>query len=215
MNWIDYVLIALLLVAIFIGSKRGLFSGIMGTIGLFLGVIVSINYVDKVTLRVLSNMKVSPVVVSFFSLIFLFALVYLVVKLLAFLFYKAASLNPLGKIDKFGGIIFGFFQGWIVLGFVLILLIFPPLPLSLTNKIDTSTLGPIIRGSIPLIYQESVFLHPQSASFVDKLKIALKQESPEGVKSPWESLGRTPPKRTNRAEIIAQDLDEYFGKGNK
>jgi hypothetical protein len=66
-----------------------------------------------------------------------------------------------------------------------------------------------------LIYQESVFLHPQSTSFADKLKIALKQESPEGVKSPWEKLGRTPPKRTNRAEIIAQDLDEYFGKGNK
>ena len=103
MNWIDYVLIALLLVAIFIGSKRGLFSGIMGTIGLLLGVIVSVNYVDKVTLRVLSNMKVSPVVVSFFSLIFLFAIVYLVVKLLAFLFYKVASLNPLGKMDKFGG----------------------------------------------------------------------------------------------------------------
>ena len=211
MNWIDYVLIALLLVAIFIGSKRGLFSGIMGTIGLFLGVIVSVNYVDVVTLRVLSHMKVSPVVVSFFTLIFLFALVYFVVKLIGFLFYKVASLNPLGKIDKFGGAIFGIFQGWVVLGFFLILLIFPPLPLSLTNKIDTSFLGPLIRGSVPLIYQESAFLHPRNDSFVAKLKIALKQESPEGVKSPWEALGRTPPERTNRAEIIAQDLEEYFG----
>ncbi len=211
MNWIDYVLIALLLVAVFIGSKRGLFSGIMGTIGLFLGVIVSVNYVDVITLRVLSNMRVSPVVVSFFTLIFLFAIIYLVVKFIGFLFYKVASLNPLGKIDKFGGAIFGIFQGWMVLGFFLILLIFPPLPLSLTNKIDTSFLGPLIRGSVPLIYQESVFLHPGNDSFVSKLKIALKQESPEGVKSPWEALGRTPPERTNRAEIIAQDLEEYFG----
>ncbi|MCJ7497005.1 MAG: CvpA family protein [candidate division Zixibacteria bacterium] len=212
MNWIDYVLIALLLVAIFIGSKRGLFSGIMGLIGLFLGVIVSVNYIDIVTLRVLSHMKVSPVVVSFFSLIFLFAIVYFAVKIIAFLFYKVASLNPLGKMDKFGGAIFGLFQGWVVLGFVLILLIFPPLPLSLTNKIDTSFLGPLIRGSVPLIYQESSFLHPQNTSFVEKLKIALKQESPEEAKSPWEAMGRTPPKRTNRAEIIAQDLDGYFGK---
>jgi hypothetical protein len=69
----------------------------------------------------------------------------------------------------------------------------------------------LIRGSVPLIYQESAFLHPRNDSFVVKLKIALKQESPEGVKSPWEALGRTPPERTNRAEIIAQDLEEYFG----
>ncbi|MDH4222982.1 MAG: CvpA family protein [candidate division Zixibacteria bacterium] len=213
MNWIDYVLIALLVVAVFIGSKRGFFSGMMGIIGLILGVIVSINYVDLVTLRVLSNMKVSPVVVSFFSLIIVFALVYLLVKLLGFLFYKVASLNPLGKIDKFGGMVFGVIQGWILLGFVLILLIFPPLPLSLTNKIDASFLGPLIRGSVPLIYQESSFLHPRRSSFVNKLKVALIQESPEGVKSPWESLGRTPPRRTNRAEIIIQDLEEYFGQG--
>lgn len=212
MNWIDYVLLALLLVAVFIGSKRGFFSGIMGTVGLILGVIVSVNYVDSVTLRVLSNMNVSPVVVSFFVLIFLFVIVYLAVKLLGFLFYKVASLNPLGKLDKFGGAIFGIFQGWVVLGFFLILLIFPPLPLSLTNKIDTSFLGPLIRGSVPLIYQESVFLHPRSNSFVVKLKVALRQESPEGVKSPWEAFGRTPPERTNRAEIISQDLEEYFGR---
>jgi len=215
MNWVDYVLLALLLVAIFIGSKRGIFSGIMGTIGLFLGVIVSINYVDAVTLRVLSHMEVSPVVVSFFCLIFLFTLVYLVVKILAFLFYKVASLNPLGRIDKFGGAIFGIFQGWVVLGFFLVLLIFPPLPLSLVNKIDTSFFGPLIRGSIPLIYQESSFLHPQNTSFVEKLKVALREESPEGIKSPWEALGRTSPRRTNRAEIIAQDLEEYFGKERK
>lgn len=212
MNWVDYVLLALLLVAIYIGSRRGLFSGIMGTIGLFLGVIVSINYVDAVTLRVLSHMRVSPVVVSFFSLIFIFALVYLAVKLLGFLFYKIASLNPLGKIDRLGGVIFGIIQGWIVLGFFLILLIFPPLPLSLINKIDTSFFGPLIRGSIPMIYAESSFLHPQNDSFVEKLRIALREESPEGVKSPWEALGRTPPERTDRAEIIAQDLEEYFGK---
>jgi uncharacterized membrane protein required for colicin V production len=151
-------------------------------------------------------------VISFFVLIFLFVLVYLVVKLLGFLFSKVASLNPLGKIDKLGGAILGIFQGWIVLGFFLILLIFPPLPLSLTNKIDTSFLGPLIRGSVPLIYQESALLHPRSNSFVVKLKVALRQESPEGVKSLWEAFGRTPPERTNRAEIISQDLEEYFGR---
>jgi len=65
MNWIDFVLIGLLLVAIIIGSRRGLFSGLMGMLGLVGGVIFAINYTDQITAKFLSHMRVSTVMVVF------------------------------------------------------------------------------------------------------------------------------------------------------
>src|SRR3989304_6345143 len=57
-------------------------------------------------------------------------------KILGFLFYRVGSLTALGKLDKVGGGIFGFLQAWILTGFVLLILLFFPLPQSILNATD-------------------------------------------------------------------------------
>ena len=205
MNWIDFALIILLLLGVWIGVKRGLISGIAGVLGLLAGVNFSVNLVDTITAKILSHMRVSPLMVSFFALIFVFILAYLAMKLLGFLFYKMASPKPLGNIDKVCGGILGATQAWMVLGMVFILLMFLPMPQSFKNSVNNSNLGPMIRGSIPFIYEEMTFTHPLSSSFVGKMRNALEVEPTSKGKLPL------PPYR-DRVKRTISEMEEYFGE---
>lgn len=206
MNWIDFVLMGLLLAAIIIGARRGVFSGLMGIIGLTSGVIFSINYSDQITARFLSHMRVSTVMVVFMAFIVVFVMVYVGIKLLGYFFYKFASLKPLGRVDAVGGAILGIFQGWIVLGVMLFLLIFLPLPDSFVAKLDSSFFAPGMRGVVPMIYDETTFLHPESPSLVDKLKAALRAEPGKSSKD----LGGFSAEGPSVSRII-RTMEDYFG----
>jgi membrane protein required for colicin V production len=207
MNVIDFVLLGLLVVALFIGSRRGLFSGIMGILGLVCGIIFAVNYVDWVTQKVLSHMKVSTIMVAFLSFIVIFVLVYIGAKLLGSLFYKVASLKSLGNMDKVGGAITGVFQGWMLLGFILFLFLFLPFPDSFVASLDNSFFGPGMRGSVAMIYEESEPLHPQNHSLVEKIKSALLTKPGENARGLPGPLSQSP-----RAERIIQTMEDYFNK---
>jgi membrane protein required for colicin V production len=208
MNIADYILLALMLVAIFIGSRRGLFSGIMGILGLSCGIIFSVNYVDWTTQKVLSHMKVSTIMIAFLSFIVIFVLVYLSVKFLGYLFYKVASLKPLGHVDKVGGALMGAFQGWILLGFILFLFVFLPLPDSFVTSLDDSFFGPGMRGTVTLIYEESGNLHPQNRFLVEKIKNALLTKPGEGARG----FSSQSPSENPRVQRIIQAMEGYFGE---
>jgi uncharacterized membrane protein required for colicin V production len=207
MNVIDFVLLGLLVVALFIGSRRGLFSGIMGILGLVCGIIFAVNYVDWATQKVLSHMRVSTIMVAFLSFIVIFVLVYIGAKLLGSLFYKVASLKSLGNADKVGGAIVGVFQGWILLGFILFLFLFLPFPDSFVASLDNSFFGPGMRGSVAMIYEESELLHPQNRSLVEKIKSALLTKPAENARGLPGSSSQSP-----RAERIIQAMEDYFNK---
>lgn len=206
MNWIDFVLIGLLLVAIFIGSKRGLFSGLMGVAGLMAGVIFATDYVDWITAKFLSHMKVSTVMVAFMGFIVTMVLIYVCAKLLGYIFYKVASLKSLGNLDKVGGAIMGIFNGWIILGVILFLFIFLPLPSAFVNQIDKSFFAPGMRGVVPMIYDESTFLHPNSPNLVNKMRKALKAEPSDKSKG----IGAFSTDQSSVSRIIGS-MEEYFG----
>jgi len=207
MNVFDFVFLGLLLVALFIGSRRGFFSGVMGVLGLVCGIIFTVNYVDWTTQKVLSHMKVSTIMVAFVSFIVIFVLVYIGAKLLGYIFYKVASLKPLGNVDKVGGALMGVFQGWILLGFIFFLFVFLPFPDSFVAGLDNSFFGPGMRGSVALIYEESASLHPQSGSLVEKIKSALMTKPNENAPG----LGGSS-SGSSRAERIIQAMENYFKK---
>ena len=206
MNWVDFALMGLLLAAIIIGARRGVFSGVMGIIGLTAGVIFSINYSEQITAKFLSHMKVSTVMVVFMAFLVVFVMVYVAIKLLGFFFYKFASLKPLGRVDAVGGAVLGIFQGWIVLGVMLFLLIFLPLPDSFVAKVDNSFFAPGMRGVVPMIYDETTFLHPESPSLVDKLKSALRAEPGKSSRE-LEGLSADGPSVSR----IIHTMEDYFG----
>ena len=97
MNWIDIILLVLLVAAVIVGSKKGLIRELMALAVLAATVIVSINYIDSIAIVVFEQLGGSPLVTGILSFIILLAIIYAVFKLLAIFFYKVANLHKLGK----------------------------------------------------------------------------------------------------------------------
>ncbi len=51
MNWVDIVLLILLVAALIVGSKKGLIRELMALLVLTTAVILSINYIDLIFLK--------------------------------------------------------------------------------------------------------------------------------------------------------------------
>src|SRR3990172_5195049 len=212
MNWLDVIIIVGLIGGVVLGFRRGFMREAMGLLGLIVGIIIAINYVDWLSGKFLSHMKVSPHIVTFFSFILLFAAVFLAFKIMGFLFYRVGSLTPLGKLDKMGGGIFGFVQAWILTGFVLLILMFFPLPQKILTATDNSFFAPIMRGTIPMIYEESTIIHPQRSSFISQISKALKSEKPSAEKESTYHFGAAAKKSVSRSEKVLAEIRKRFSR---
>ncbi|MCX6827551.1 MAG: CvpA family protein, partial [candidate division Zixibacteria bacterium] len=88
MNWIDVVLLILLVAAVIIGSKKGLVREFMALTVLTATVIVSVNYIDVIATKIFLKLGGSPLVTAMLSFIILLAFVYALFKLHGLLFYR-------------------------------------------------------------------------------------------------------------------------------
>jgi membrane protein required for colicin V production len=212
MNWLDFIILAGLIAGVTLGYRRGFIRQAMGLIGLILGVIIAINYVDWLTAKFLQHMNIPAYIVSFFSFILLFAAVFMGFKILGFMFYRIGSLTPLKRLDPVGGGLFGFLQAWILTGFVLLLLMFFPLPRGFLDATDSSFFAPIMRGSIPLLYEESSIVHPQSRSFLDQISKAFRfDDSPLKQKQTYR-FGKQTKKSVSKSEEIFAEIKKRFSR---
>ncbi|MCK4607807.1 MAG: CvpA family protein, partial [candidate division Zixibacteria bacterium] len=96
MNWIDAVLLVLLLASVIVGSKKGLIRELMAFIIFFAAIIVSVNYIDGFAVWVYDQVGGSPLISAFLSFALLLAGSYAAFKLLGILFYKIANLKQSG-----------------------------------------------------------------------------------------------------------------------
>ena len=173
MNWIDGILIALLLVSIIVGSKKGLIRELMAFFVFFAAIIISVNYIDNFAVWVYSQLGGSPLISAFLSFIILLALSYAAFKLLGLLFYKVAAIKNTGKRDQLGGALIGFLRGWLAIGFITMVTFLLPMPDAFYTSFESSFFGPTVAKTIPLIYEGTSFAHPNNPDFMTKIENTL------------------------------------------
>ena len=62
MNWVDGILLLVLLASVILGSKKGLIRELMAFIIFFTAVIVSVNYIDRFAVWVYEQIGGSPLI---------------------------------------------------------------------------------------------------------------------------------------------------------
>jgi membrane protein required for colicin V production len=207
-NWVDIVLLILLVAAIIIGSKKGIVRELMALAALTATVIVSVNYIDVIATTLYEKLGGSPLVVAFLSFVILLALVYAVFKLLGILFYKIANLQKLGKKDQLGGAFVGALRGWIIISFLTFLVFLIPMPEKFYLDFEDSFLGGTVAKTLPAIYESSTGLHPRNPTFMKKVENALLQEpSKKMSRSKKEDIAK------NREQVyrVIFQIDRFFG----
>jgi membrane protein required for colicin V production len=173
MNWVDAVLVLLLLVSVIVGAKKGMIRELMAFIVFFVAIVITVNYIDGFAVWVHNQVGGSPLVSAFLSFVLLLALSYAVFKLLGLLFYRVAQLKQIGRKDQMGGALIGFLRGWLAVGFLTFLVFLLPLPQQFYDSFETSFFGPAIAKTIPLMYEGTSPVHPRNKNFMEKIEQTL------------------------------------------
>lgn len=174
MNIVDYILLALLLVMVIIGSKKGLIRELAALLTLLPAVIISINLMDYTSVLLYDRIGGSPLVVVFLSFVLLLGLTYVVFKLMAMGIARIAHIQKKGRTDQMGGAFIGFIRGWIVMSFLFFLLFLLPMPATFYVKVGDSLFGPTLIKTTPLLYESTAMFHPKNPSFYNKVESALR-----------------------------------------
>ena len=208
MNWVDIILLVLLVASLIVGSKKGLIRELMALLVLATAVIISVNYIDIIATKVYEQLGGSPLVTAIISFVILLAFIYAVFKILAMLFYKFANMQKLGKKDQLGGALVGFVRGWIVISFMIFLVFLMPMPEKFYIDFESSFLGPTFAKTLPVLYEGSSGLHPNNPQFMPKIENTLLQR-PTGSMS-QEDRQKLSESREQVYRVIYQ-MDRFFG----
>lgn len=204
MNWVDGVLLILLLASVIVGSKKGLIRELTAFLIFFVAIIVSVNYIDQFAIWVYEKMGGSVLVSAFLSFIALLGISYGVFKLLGMLFYKIANIKQVGRKDKMGGALIGFLRGWVAIGILTVLTFLLPMPDSFYTAFENSLFGPSIAKTIPLIYDGTAKIHPKNPEFIGQIEKSLMIDSPTG--------GEVDEDRRNVHKVLFQ-MEKFFSSG--
>jgi uncharacterized membrane protein required for colicin V production len=173
MNWIDGILLIILLGSVIVGSKKGLIRELMAFIIFFTAVIVSVNYIDSFAVWMYDKFGGSPLISAFLSFITLLALSYALFKVLGIVFYRIADLKSIGRKDQMGGALVGFLRGWVAVGFITLISFLLPMPDTFYESFENSFFGPAVAKTIPLMYEGTAKIHPDNPKFMDKMEQTL------------------------------------------
>jgi uncharacterized membrane protein required for colicin V production len=204
MNWVDAVLIVLLLASVIVGSKKGLIRELTAFVVFFAAIIISVNYIDEFAVLVYSKLGGSPLISAFLSFTLLLAGSYAAFKLLGMLFYRVADIKSGKKRDQMGGALIGFVRGWAAIGFLTFLVFLLPMPDRFYVDFDASFFGPTVAKTIPLMFESTAALHPKNPKFMPQIENTLVNSPGQGADNDMLS--------EDRADVyrVMYQLDRHF-----
>ncbi len=217
MNWIDFSILIIAVLAFLNGYRRGLFKEMTTFLGLLIGIIVSVNYSDALALKLQGKIGMSASVLYVLCFILIFVVTLAVLKILGHYFYQMVKLASLKPSDKIGGGIFGVFKGLVVLSLLFLLFIFPTPFRNLDNSIEASTMAGTVRAIVPFVYDNTTFLHPKSGEFLSEVQQGiLFDKTKEYAESPDKALGdKTLIGMTDQDIATLDKLNQCFNKAKK
>ena len=162
MNYIDIIIILLVLLAAFKGFSRGLIKEVLSLISLIAGVYIATNFSVYFEKHLTNNFPKFEDIISVVSFVLVFLIVFLSLKLAAILISKLAKSLQLGLVNKLLGLLFGGVKVLLILSFVLFEI----------NHLDSS-FGEII----PKKQKEESFLYQPLSQLIPTINPISKEKS--------------------------------------
>lgn len=154
MNYLDVIILILLLLFGFSGWKKGIIIEAATLLGLALGIFGAFHFSDFTAEKLVEWMEINPKYLKTISFIVTFAVVAILVNLLGrFLAGIVKSLN-LGFLDKIGGFLFGIAKGVLLCSLLIMLLnVFKAKEIIKDDDRQSSLLFPYVAATVPYVYQ--------------------------------------------------------------
>jgi uncharacterized membrane protein required for colicin V production len=162
-NWIDFVLIGLLLVGLAVGYAQGFVRQLVGLAGIYVALVLATQFFVPLTLMFSSLTNTPPTTLSnmvcFFVILFT---VMFIINLLGKDAYRSTKLKILPFADHLLGMVVGVVSMWILVAVIVNVLAFSvntanwggqaePYRLMLENGVNTSQIYQVTGSTLPMI----------------------------------------------------------------
>lgn len=140
-NWIDISIIIIILLNMIIGIRRGIIRGIINLIGVIVAIFLAIFWFKEVGEYISLHSQLSREIANILGFALIFLGIYLIARIIEIIIKKIFSLLFVSWIDGLGGALFGLVKGSLVVGILLVITNFIPLPLFLKEQLESSFLA--------------------------------------------------------------------------
>jgi len=140
-NWIDISIMIIILLNTIIGIRRGIIRGIINLIGVITAIFLAIFWFKEVGEYISSHSQISGEIANILGFAIIFLGVYLIARIIEIFFKKILSLLFVSWIDGLGGAVFGLIKGSLIVGILLVIITFLPLPVFLKEQLENSFLA--------------------------------------------------------------------------
>ncbi len=147
MNWLDIIVLLMLLIPIFIGWRRGLVGTVVPLVGLVVAIILAGRFYDSVA-GWFSTWLDSPAQANLLGFAIIFVIVLAAAMVVAAISREFLSLLLLGWVDRIGGLAFGLLIGGLVTG-ALLTMVTKFFGSAVENTVTDSALAGFLLDKVP------------------------------------------------------------------
>jgi len=140
-NWLDVSIMIIILLNMIIGIRRGIIRGIINLIGVITAIFLAIFWFKEVGEFISSHSRISGEIANILGFTLIFLGIYLIARIIEIFFKKILSLLFVFWIDGLGGAVFGLVKGSLIVGILLVIITFIPLPVFLKEQLENSFLA--------------------------------------------------------------------------
>ncbi len=190
MNAFDMIILAILAFFVVRGVLRGFLRETVGLVGLVLGLILAIRYLDVAT-ALLGQIIAWPVsVLSVVAFVIVFGTVVVLFQIVIAVLVKFLRAVRLRWVDRLAGGVVGLIKGGILAGALALVVSLLPLTGTTAQSRANSAFIPVMREVLPLTFNVVRGLWPGTKKFTEELQQNFRQKSLETqVKSLLKSYG--------------------------
>ncbi len=159
-NWVDIFVVILLIRSSYIGFTRGFswelfrFSGLVGA------ALADIYFYEYGSQLISDYFPSIYPVANLISFTAIYAVILLISRILTLFIEKFIKLEVFSALERFGGLIFGFLYGVILLSLILITLIFTPIPYFEKSVKERAYSGRAVSQAAPFLYDKAALIFP-------------------------------------------------------
>ena len=148
MNWLDIVILVLIVIPTLIGLRAGIIKAVLSVVGVVVGVILAGRYYAVLAEYLAFIPQPSLANIAAFAVILIGVMI--IAAVVASLIKRVVSIVMLGWVNRLGGAVFGFAIGAVFCGALLTIWI-KFVDIGGGGSIDNSFMAALLRDSFPMV----------------------------------------------------------------
>ncbi|MBI4335406.1 MAG: CvpA family protein [Candidatus Omnitrophica bacterium] len=163
-NWIDLLVVILLLRSSYVGFTKGFGWELFRSIGYLSTALAAIYYYEYISQLIGDYFPALYPFSNLLSFTGLYLAILFIFKFVNLLIEKIIKVETFSGIEKFGGLVLGFLRGTILTSLLLISLVFTPVPYFEKSIQERSYSGQTVIKVAPFLYKKISAVFPALAS---------------------------------------------------